>query len=201
MAQRDAHVIDSLATITVPTLVVVGSRDTNFLSAADYMAAKIPGALQGRARGAGHAANVDAADAFNAATRDFLGDVIRATDTGGSMIKLVFTIRRRDGYDARGVPALLARGARRAREAPRRWPLRVRRYVQTHARNTDLDERARRITRKRAASIRRGRRAVVGQHRGPAAQAGHERGGPGRPACACSRTSAASSTWPTRRSG
>ena len=74
MAQRDAHVIDSLATITVPTLVVVGSRDTNFLAAADYMAAKIPGASKVVLEGAGHAANIDAADAFNAATRDFLGD-------------------------------------------------------------------------------------------------------------------------------
>ena len=74
MAQRDAHVIDSLATITVPTLVVVGSRDKNFLAAADYMAAKIPGASKVVLEGAGHAANIDAADAFNAATRDFLGD-------------------------------------------------------------------------------------------------------------------------------
>ena len=74
MAQRDAHVIDSLATITVPTLVVVGSRDTNFLAAADYMGTKIPGASKVVLEGAGHAANVDAADAFNAATRDFLGD-------------------------------------------------------------------------------------------------------------------------------
>jgi len=74
MAQRDSHVIDSLTTITVPTLVVVGSRDRNFLAAADYMAAKVPGASKVVLEGAGHAANIDAADAFNAATRDFLGD-------------------------------------------------------------------------------------------------------------------------------
>jgi len=74
MAQHDAHVIDSLATIAVPTLVVVGSRDRNFLAAADYMAAKIPGASKVVLEGAGHAANIDAADAFNAAARDFLGD-------------------------------------------------------------------------------------------------------------------------------
>jgi len=44
MAQRDALVIDSLERIAVPTLVIVGAEDRNFLSAADYMTAKIPGA-------------------------------------------------------------------------------------------------------------------------------------------------------------
>jgi pimeloyl-ACP methyl ester carboxylesterase len=72
MAQRDAEVIESLATIAVPTLVVVGALDANFLSAADYMAAKIPGARKVALEGAGHAANIDAADAFDAAVRAFL---------------------------------------------------------------------------------------------------------------------------------
>lgn len=72
MAQRDAHVIDSLAQITVPTLVVVGELDTNFLAGADYMAAKIPGARKVVLEGAGHAANIEAADAFNAAVSEFL---------------------------------------------------------------------------------------------------------------------------------
>src|SRR3954471_1298954 len=44
MAQRDASVIESLGAIYVPTLVVVGSEDEQFLRAADYMATKIPGA-------------------------------------------------------------------------------------------------------------------------------------------------------------
>src|SRR6516225_12321252 len=44
MTQRDGQVIDSLEGIAIPTLVIVGALDTNFLSAADYMAAKIPGA-------------------------------------------------------------------------------------------------------------------------------------------------------------
>ena len=64
--------IESLATIGVPTLVVVGALDTNFLGAADYMAAKIPGARKVVLEGAGHAANIDAADAFNEAALEFL---------------------------------------------------------------------------------------------------------------------------------
>jgi pimeloyl-ACP methyl ester carboxylesterase len=72
MAQRDAHVIESLGQIAVPTLVVVGSLDTNFLAAADYMAAKIPDARKVVLEGAGHAANIDAAAQFNAAVNDFL---------------------------------------------------------------------------------------------------------------------------------
>jgi len=72
MGQRDAHVIDSLESIAVPTLVIVGSEDRNFLGAADYMAAKIPGARKVVLAGAGHAANIDAADAFNALVGEFL---------------------------------------------------------------------------------------------------------------------------------
>jgi pimeloyl-ACP methyl ester carboxylesterase len=72
MAQRDAAVIDSLGRIAVPTLVVVGELDRNFRSAADYMAARIPGARQVVLEGAGHAANIDAAEAFNAAVREFV---------------------------------------------------------------------------------------------------------------------------------
>jgi pimeloyl-ACP methyl ester carboxylesterase len=75
MAQRDASVIDSLARVAVPTLVVVGALDTNFLSAADYMAAKIPGARKVVLAGAGHAANIEAAEAFNAAVREFLEEI------------------------------------------------------------------------------------------------------------------------------
>lgn len=75
MAQRDAHVIDSLQRIAVPTLVVVGALDANFLAAADYMAAKIPGARKVVLEGAGHAANIDAAGPFNAAVGEFLEEI------------------------------------------------------------------------------------------------------------------------------
>ena len=72
MAQRDAHVIDSLPRIAVPTLVVLGSLDENFLAAADYMSTKIPGARKVVLEQAGHAANIDAAEAFNTAVGEFL---------------------------------------------------------------------------------------------------------------------------------
>jgi pimeloyl-ACP methyl ester carboxylesterase len=75
MAQRDAHVIESLERIAVPTLVVVGALDTSFLAAADYMAGRISGARKVVLAGAGHAANIDAAELFNAVLRDFLEEI------------------------------------------------------------------------------------------------------------------------------
>ena len=64
--------IDSLPHIAVPTLVLVGSEDKNFLGAADYMAGKIPGAQETVIPGAGHAANLDQPTAFNRAVAGFL---------------------------------------------------------------------------------------------------------------------------------
>ncbi len=75
LTQRDARVIDSLPTIAVPSLVVVGADDTPFLIASDYMAAKIPGARKLVIPGAGHAANIDQPEAFNAGVLGFLADV------------------------------------------------------------------------------------------------------------------------------
>ncbi len=72
LTQKDARVISSLPTIAVPSLVVVGSNDTPFLAASDYMAAKIPGAKKAVIEGAGHAANIDQPAAFNAALLEFL---------------------------------------------------------------------------------------------------------------------------------
>jgi len=72
LAQRDARVINSLPEIKVPSLVVVGSEDTNFLVAADYMAKKIPDAEKVVIEGAGHAANIDKPKTFNAAVLEFL---------------------------------------------------------------------------------------------------------------------------------
>ena len=51
LAQFDDSLIRSLPTILVPTLVLVGSEDKNFLAATDYMAAKIAGAQKGGDRG------------------------------------------------------------------------------------------------------------------------------------------------------
>ena len=72
LAQFDSSLIDSLPTIAVPTLVLVGAEDHHFLGAADYMAAKIPGARKIVIPGAGHAANLDQPAAFNRAVADFL---------------------------------------------------------------------------------------------------------------------------------
>src|SRR5437660_3972169 len=65
LAQYDSSLIDSLPGIAVPTLVLVGAEDKNFLAAADYMAGKIPGAQKVVIPGAAHAANLDQPAAFN----------------------------------------------------------------------------------------------------------------------------------------
>jgi pimeloyl-ACP methyl ester carboxylesterase len=72
LTQRDARVISSLPNIAVPSLVVVGADDAPFLAAADYMAGKIPGAKKVVIPNAGHAANMDQPEVFNAAVREFL---------------------------------------------------------------------------------------------------------------------------------
>jgi pimeloyl-ACP methyl ester carboxylesterase len=75
LAQQDARVIESLPFIAVPTLVVVGALDTPFLAAADYMAAKIPGAVKAVIPEAGHASNIDQTEAFNRIVLEFLDRV------------------------------------------------------------------------------------------------------------------------------
>ena len=77
LTQRDSRVIDSLPAIDVPTLIVVGEHDEPFLAATDYMAAKIPGAVKVVLRNAGHAANIDQPEAFNAVVSEFLDTVDR----------------------------------------------------------------------------------------------------------------------------
>ncbi|HVA73587.1 MAG TPA: alpha/beta fold hydrolase [Acidimicrobiales bacterium] len=72
LTQRDPSVIESLPTIKVPTLVLVGADDKPFLTAADVMAAKIPGATKAVIPGAGHAANIDQPEAFDEAVLGFL---------------------------------------------------------------------------------------------------------------------------------
>ena len=72
MAQQDARVITSLDSITVPTLVIVGAEDTDFLAGADYMHRHIPNSRKVVIDNAGHAANMDQPEAFNAAVRELL---------------------------------------------------------------------------------------------------------------------------------
>ena len=75
LAQQDSRVIDGLAAIRVPTLVVVGDRDGPFLAPCQYMAKKIPGARLEIIAGAGHAANLDQPEAFDRVLLDFLGSL------------------------------------------------------------------------------------------------------------------------------
>jgi pimeloyl-ACP methyl ester carboxylesterase len=75
LAQENAGVITSLPSIAVPTLVLVGANDTGFLTATDYMAAKIPGAAKVVIPDAGHASNLHQPAAFNRAMGDFLARV------------------------------------------------------------------------------------------------------------------------------
>ncbi|OBK65196.1 alpha/beta fold hydrolase [Mycobacterium sp. 1165178.9] len=72
MAQKDARVITSLDSITVPTLVVVGAQDADFLAPADYMHRKIANSRKLVIDNAGHAANMDQPETFNAAVRELL---------------------------------------------------------------------------------------------------------------------------------
>jgi pimeloyl-ACP methyl ester carboxylesterase len=72
LAQQDGSIIDSLSAIKVPTLVLVGALDRNFIAPADYMAGKIPGARKAVIPEARHVANLDQPEAFNRAVADFL---------------------------------------------------------------------------------------------------------------------------------
>ncbi|MEO6158092.1 MAG: alpha/beta fold hydrolase [Ilumatobacteraceae bacterium] len=72
LVQRDATVIESLPSIAVPTLIIVGEHDTAFLDGSKYMAAKIPGAQLAVINGAGHAPNIARPDEFDRVVAQFL---------------------------------------------------------------------------------------------------------------------------------
>jgi len=72
LAQDGPRVIDGLAGIRVPTLVIVGDQDKPFLAPCEYMAKKIPGARLEVIAGAGHSSNLDQPEAFNRVLREFL---------------------------------------------------------------------------------------------------------------------------------
>src|SRR5215470_18328093 len=72
LAQDGPRVIDGLAGIQVPTLVIVGDQDKPFLAPCEYMAKKIPGARFEVIAGAGHSSNLDQPEAFNRVLREFL---------------------------------------------------------------------------------------------------------------------------------
>jgi len=70
-----APVIDDLASIDVPALVIVGEKDEPYLRAADVMAAKLPRARKVTISGAGHIVNIEAAEDFEAEVIAFLGQI------------------------------------------------------------------------------------------------------------------------------
>lgn len=72
LTQRDGAVIDSLSSIAVPTLVVVGAKDRAYLAASEYMAEKIPDATQVVIPNAGHAVYLHQPDRFNETVGSFL---------------------------------------------------------------------------------------------------------------------------------
>lgn len=72
LTQRSPHVIEGLSEIAVQTLVLVGSKDRQYLGASDYMTHQIPNATKVVIDDAGHAANLDQPAAFNDAVRSFL---------------------------------------------------------------------------------------------------------------------------------
>ena len=75
LAQEGSHVIDGLAGVRVPTLIIVGDQDQPFIAPSEYMAKKIPGARLEVIAGAGHSSNLDQPEAFNRVLRDFLGNL------------------------------------------------------------------------------------------------------------------------------
>lgn len=72
LRQHDAGVIDNLAHIDVPTLIIVGSEDKPFVAGSDYMAAKIPGARKVVVDGAPHAPMLTHTDVVLAEMEKFL---------------------------------------------------------------------------------------------------------------------------------
>jgi pimeloyl-ACP methyl ester carboxylesterase len=72
VVQHHSGVLGRLHQIGAPTLVIVGELDHPFLAGTDYIASRIPGAQKVVIPGAGHAANIDNPNAFNAAVLEFL---------------------------------------------------------------------------------------------------------------------------------
>jgi pimeloyl-ACP methyl ester carboxylesterase len=60
------------ATIDVPTLVIVGENDKNYLASSAYFESKLPNGMKIVVEGAGHPAALEQPDVVNAAVREFL---------------------------------------------------------------------------------------------------------------------------------
>ncbi|KAK5125873.1 hypothetical protein LTR08_005120 [Meristemomyces frigidus] len=82
LAQRDSAVIESLPSISVPALVIVGGDDKPFLGASEYMAKKIPRARKIVIPHGGHAINMDQPEAFNGAVLGYLAQIESGPENG-----------------------------------------------------------------------------------------------------------------------
>lgn len=72
LTQDDSDVLDHLADIDIPTLIVAGSEDRPFLPGMTYMASKIAGAQHVVIAGAGHAPMLTHPDEYNETIVGFL---------------------------------------------------------------------------------------------------------------------------------
>src|SRR5438128_7604136 len=72
LAQFDSRVIDSLADINVPALIVIGERDEPFVAGSQYMAKQVPNARLGVIQAADRSSNMDQPHAFNRVLLEFL---------------------------------------------------------------------------------------------------------------------------------
>ncbi len=79
LTQRDAAVIESLPSISVPTLILAGADDDPYVRSSEYMAERIPGARFELIAEAGHAPNIERPEAFNRAVLTFLEDGFSAS--------------------------------------------------------------------------------------------------------------------------
>jgi pimeloyl-ACP methyl ester carboxylesterase len=68
-------VIDDLAAMAVPALVLVGEDDKAYLRAAEVMAAKLPESRYELVADAGHIVNIEQTEAFNRLVLDFLAQL------------------------------------------------------------------------------------------------------------------------------
>lgn len=72
----DPDPVPSLCNLDVPALIISGERDIpSFMTMAEAYARTLPRALRKIIRGAGHLANIERSDEWNALLRDFLADL------------------------------------------------------------------------------------------------------------------------------
>ncbi len=86
LVQHDSRIIDSLAEIAVPTMIVIGEKDRGYLAASHYMADKIPDARLEIIPNAGHAVNLHQTEQFNAAATQYFAKIAshrRSRSTNG----------------------------------------------------------------------------------------------------------------------